>query len=126
MFQRLSSAWIQYSRTGPAALRAAPSAAEAPAPSPLRAATAGGTSTCFERFAMSTSWPSATMRCPARVQMNVAPVSPRKLRRSIGAGVIGRLLFDRDLHFHLRRVDRADEFIGARRFKGLLEVGVRD
>src|SRR3954454_14813218 len=126
MVQGRSSAAIQYSRIGPVAETAATGTADAWAESASAAATLGGTSTSLESALTSTSPLSVATYCPAKVQTNAPPVRLRKPRRSIGAGLTTALLFlDGDRHLHLRRVDRADEFVGAGGIERLLELGVR-
>src|SRR5262249_24550481 len=94
------------------------------APLPFAAATRGGTSTPFESWATSICPRPASTRWPASVQKNVAPARPRKLRRAVGPGPPGGLLPPRHRHLHLRRVDRADELVGAGGRKGVRELGV--
>src|SRR5262245_24469869 len=112
MFQRRGSAAIQCSRTL-APLAAAAATASFTARRSSAAATRGGTSTSLESWATSTCPPPRSTRWPASVQKKVAPAKPRKLRRSVGPRLTRVLLLHRHRHLHLRRVDRADELVGA-------------
>src|SRR6185437_15984563 len=143
MSHSTGSAWIQYSRAGPLTVNAASSvvpapsapsgwpptaealAAAPPAPAASAAATFGGTASPLA-WASTSICPSVVLIfCPASVQKNMPPPRARNPRRSMSM-LTSVLLFDDDRHFHLRRVDRADEVVGPRRRERLFEFGVGD
>src|SRR6201999_2082980 len=140
MFHSTGSAWIQYSRVGPLTVKAASSAvpppsspsgwpptaeapAAAPAPAASAAATFGGPASPLACLSTSICPSPAWIFCPASVQKNMPPPRARNPRRSMSIPT-PCLLLDDDGHVHHRRVDRADEVVGARRGEFLFEFGV--